>query len=93
MHENPISPAQLRAGRALLGLSQSELAQRAGVPVGAIARAETDGETDASEGDVTLTGNTALYSSTKNRVSRKISNLACAKAGLVGPLNGYTQLM
>jgi hypothetical protein len=44
-------------------------------------------------GDVTLTGNTALYSSRKNRVLRKISDLAGAKAGLVGPLNGYTQLI
>ncbi|MBL0405505.1 SDR family oxidoreductase [Microvirga aerilata] len=45
------------------------------------------------EGDVTLTANTALYSSTKNRVSRKISDLAGAKASLVGLFNGYTQLM
>jgi hypothetical protein len=28
----------------------------------------------------------------ENRVSRKIGGLACAKAGLVGLLNGYTQL-
>jgi hypothetical protein len=44
-------------------------------------------------GDVTLTGNTAVYSSTENRVSRKTRDLACAKAGLDGLLNAYTQLM
>jgi transcriptional regulator with XRE-family HTH domain len=49
MHERLVTPAQLRAGRALLGLSQAELAQRADLPVEAITRAETDGETDASE--------------------------------------------
>jgi hypothetical protein len=46
-----------------------------------------------SRGDVTLTGNTALYSSMESRVSKKISDLACAKAGFVGLLNDYTQLM
>jgi transcriptional regulator with XRE-family HTH domain len=49
MHESRISAAQLHAGRALLGLSRSELAQRAGLPADAIAQAETYGETDASE--------------------------------------------
>jgi hypothetical protein len=44
-------------------------------------------------GDVTLTENTALYASMENRVSRKIRDLACAKAGLDGLLNAYTQLM
>jgi hypothetical protein len=44
-------------------------------------------------GDVTLTGNTGLYSSRKNRVPRKISDLACAKTSLSGLLNDYTQLM
>jgi hypothetical protein len=43
--------------------------------------------------DVTLTGDTALYSSTENRLLRKISDLACAQAGLFGLLHGYTQLM
>jgi hypothetical protein len=44
-------------------------------------------------GDVTLTGNTALYSSRRNCVSKKFSDLACAKAGLVGLVKDYTQLM
>jgi hypothetical protein len=48
---------------------------------------------DAKDGDVTLTGNTALYSSRKNCASRKISDLAYAKAGIVGLINDYTQLM
>jgi hypothetical protein len=47
----------------------------------------------AALGDVTLTGNTALYSSTKNCVSKKISDLDCAKSDLDGLLNAYTQLM
>ncbi len=46
-----------------------------------------------SRGDVTLTANTAPYSSIKNRVSRKISDLACAKTGLLDPFSGYTLLM
>ncbi len=33
MHEGSVTPAQLRAGRALLGLSQAELAERASVTV------------------------------------------------------------
>jgi hypothetical protein len=45
------------------------------------------------EGDVTLTGNTALYSSMENRGSKEISDLACAKAGFVGLLNGYIKLL
>ncbi len=48
MHERPITPAQLRAGRGLLGLSQAEFAERAGLPVEAIAGAEADGEAGAS---------------------------------------------
>ncbi len=44
-------------------------------------------------GDVTLTANTALYSSRKNLAPREINDLGCAKAGLVGHPNGYTQLM
>jgi DNA-binding XRE family transcriptional regulator len=49
MHESSVTPAQLRAGRALLGLSQAELAKRASVTVEAIAEAEADGEAGASE--------------------------------------------
>jgi len=49
MHESSVTPAQLRAGRALLGLSQAELAKRASVTVEAIAEAEADGEAVASE--------------------------------------------
>jgi hypothetical protein len=51
------------------------------------------GKDCTSGGDVTLTGNTALYSSTVNRMSRKIRDLACAKAGIDRLLNAYTQLM
>ncbi|GEO17329.1 hypothetical protein [Microvirga aerophila] len=46
--------------------------------------------THALEGDVTLTRNTALYSSTKNLAPRKISTLGCAKTGLVAHLSPYT---
>jgi hypothetical protein len=46
-----------------------------------------------SHGDVTLTRNTALYSSRRHRVSKKISDLACAKASLASLINDYTQLM
>ncbi|TPW33393.1 DNA-binding protein [Martelella alba] len=38
-----ISPQQLRAGRALLGLSKNELARQAGLPVEAVDRAEMEG--------------------------------------------------
>lgn len=48
MHERPITPAQLRAGRGLVGLSQAELAERAGLPVEAINGAEAEGEADIS---------------------------------------------
>ncbi len=44
-------------------------------------------------GDVTLAGNTALYSPMENCVLRKVSDLASAKAGFVGLPNDYTQLM
>jgi hypothetical protein len=44
-------------------------------------------------GDVTLTANTASYSARKNLAPREINDLGCAKAGLVGHPNGYTQLM
>ena len=49
MHEGSVTPAQLRAGRVLLGLSQADLAERASVTVEAIAEAEPDGEPGASE--------------------------------------------
>jgi hypothetical protein len=43
--------------------------------------------------DVTLRANTSLYRSRKNLAPREINDLGCAKAGLVGHSNGYTQLM
>ena len=49
MHERPISPAQLRAARALLGLSQTELAGRACLSLHTIKQAEAEGEAHASE--------------------------------------------
>ena len=49
MHEKPIIPAQLRAGRALLGLSQAELAGRTCLSVHTIRQAEAEGEAPASE--------------------------------------------
>jgi hypothetical protein len=45
------------------------------------------------KGDVTLTANTALYSSRRNLALRKINGLGCAKTDLDGQPNGYTQLM
>jgi hypothetical protein len=48
-HERPITPAQLRAGRALLGLSQAELSGRACLAVMTIKQAEAEGEAHASE--------------------------------------------
>jgi hypothetical protein len=45
------------------------------------------------QGDVTLTGSTGLYSSRKNRVPRKISDVACAKTSLTSLLIDYTQFM
>jgi hypothetical protein len=47
----------------------------------------------SQQGDVTLTGNTTLYSSRKNLAPREINELGCAKGQLVERLNGYTQLM
>jgi Plasmid pRiA4b ORF-3-like protein len=44
-------------------------------------------------GDVTLTANTALYSSRRNLAPREINDLGCAKGDLVAHSNGYTQLM
>ena len=41
MQEPVVTPAQLRAGRALLGLSQAELAERAGLTVEATTEAGT----------------------------------------------------
>ncbi len=49
MHERMVTPAQLRAGRALVGLSQAELAGRACLSVPTIKHAETGGEGRASE--------------------------------------------
>jgi transcriptional regulator with XRE-family HTH domain len=43
MQERMITPAQLRAGRALLGLSQAELAGRACLSIHTVKRAERDG--------------------------------------------------
>jgi transposase len=43
-------------------------------------------------GDVTLTGNTALYWSRKNLAPGKINDLDCAKADRSERLRGYTQL-
>ena len=54
MHERPITPAQLRAGRALLGLSQGKLAKQAGLPIEAITEAEADGEAGASAATVAV---------------------------------------
>jgi transcriptional regulator with XRE-family HTH domain len=48
MYVRPVIPAQLRAGRALLGLSQPELAGRACLSLPTIKRAEADGELAAS---------------------------------------------
>jgi hypothetical protein len=45
MHEKPITPAQLRAGRALLGLSQAEVAGRACLSLNTIKLAEAEGGT------------------------------------------------
>ena len=49
MHERMVTPAQLRAGRALIGLSQAELAGRACLSLPTIKHAEADGESHASE--------------------------------------------
>jgi hypothetical protein len=46
-----------------------------------------------SEGDVTLTANTALYSSRKKLAPKEINDLGCAEADLDGQPNGNTQLM
>lgn len=49
MHERLVTPAQLRAGRALLGLSQAELAGHTCLSIPTIQHAEADGGPDASE--------------------------------------------
>jgi transcriptional regulator with XRE-family HTH domain len=49
MHEGSVTPAQLRAGRALLGLSQAELAGHTCLSIPTIQRAEADGELVVSE--------------------------------------------
>jgi hypothetical protein len=43
--------------------------------------------------DITLTGNTALYSSRKNLAPSEINDLGYAKTNLSERLRGYTQLM
>ncbi len=43
MHEKPITPAQLRAGRALLDLSQADVAGRACLSLHTIKLAEAEG--------------------------------------------------
>jgi predicted transcriptional regulator len=48
MHERLVTSAQLRAGRALLGLSQAELAGRTCLPIPTIQRAEAEGGPDVS---------------------------------------------
>jgi hypothetical protein len=49
MHERLVTSAQLRAGRALLGLSQAEVAGRACLSLNTIKLAEAEGEAHASE--------------------------------------------
>ena len=62
-------------------------------PRGADAEVSSGLTTALAKGDVTLTANTALYSSKKIRVLRKVNDLSCAKLDLVEQLHGYTQLM
>ena len=45
-----------------------------------------------SAGGVTLTTNTDLHLSSENRMPSEINDLGCAKTGLVGRLDGYSQL-
>ena len=52
MSEKLVTSAQLRAGRALLGLSQAELAGRACLSTSTIQQAEADGDLGASEADM-----------------------------------------
>ena len=49
MSERLVTSAQLRAGRALLGVSQAELAGRTCRSIPTIQRAEADGDLGASE--------------------------------------------
>jgi transcriptional regulator with XRE-family HTH domain len=50
MHDvKTVTSAQLRAGRALIGLSQAELAGRAFLPLQTVKRAETNSQFSASE--------------------------------------------
>jgi transcriptional regulator with XRE-family HTH domain len=49
MSERLVTSAQLRAGRALLGLSQAELAGRTCLSTSIIQQAEAEGGPDASE--------------------------------------------
>jgi hypothetical protein len=55
MQERMITPAQLRAGRALLGLSQAELAGRACLSIHTVKRAEGDGALGVSEAAIRVT--------------------------------------
>jgi DNA-binding XRE family transcriptional regulator len=54
MQERPITPSQLRAGWALLGLSQDKLAEQAGLSVETITGAEADGKAGASAATVAV---------------------------------------
>jgi transcriptional regulator with XRE-family HTH domain len=49
MHQRLVTSAQLRAGRALLGLSQADVAGRACLSLNTIKQAEAEGEVHASE--------------------------------------------
>ena len=50
MHEaKMVTPAQLRAGRALIGLSRAQLAGRACLSIATVTQAETDDEFHTSE--------------------------------------------
>jgi transcriptional regulator with XRE-family HTH domain len=55
MHERLVTSAQLRPGRALLGLSQAELAGRTCLSIPTIQRAEADGDLGASEAAMAAT--------------------------------------
>jgi hypothetical protein len=44
------------------------------------------------QGGITLTGNTVMYSSSKNPAPRKVGDLGCAKVSFGSRLRHYTQL-
>jgi transcriptional regulator with XRE-family HTH domain len=48
------SPSQIRAGRALTGLSQAEVAERAGVSIPTVKRAESESGIQVTEDTVAL---------------------------------------